>query len=101
MGRKSMAGKSSRTCTVGAKIKKYIYNFFKFKFETALNGYLDKFVTWIILRLPKEVLNALLKIYTIYNRNELLKDPVRKKCLRPQQHESGYGETEYFIFAST
>ena len=26
---------------------------------------------------------------------------VRMKCLRPQQHESGYGETEYFIFAST
>ena len=26
---------------------------------------------------------------------------VRRKCLRPQQHESGYGETEYFIFAST
>ena len=26
---------------------------------------------------------------------------VRRKCLRPQQHKSGYGETEYFIFAST
>ena len=26
---------------------------------------------------------------------------VRRKCLRPQPHESGYGETEYFIFAST
>ena len=26
---------------------------------------------------------------------------VRRKCLRPQQHESGHGETEYFIFAST
>ena len=26
---------------------------------------------------------------------------VRRKCLRPQQHESGYGETKYFIFAST
>ena len=26
---------------------------------------------------------------------------VRRKCLRTQQHESGYGETEYFIFAST
>ena len=25
---------------------------------------------------------------------------VRRKCLRPQPHESGYGETEYFIFAS-
>ena len=29
MGRKSMAGKNSPTCTVGAKIKKN-YNFFKF-----------------------------------------------------------------------
>ena len=45
MGRKSMAGKTSRTCTVGAKIKKYIYNFFKFYFEVTLNGYLDKFLT--------------------------------------------------------
>ena len=26
---------------------------------------------------------------------------VRRKCLRPQQHESGYDETEYFIFVST
>ena len=26
---------------------------------------------------------------------------VRRKCLRPQPHESGCGETEYFIFAST
>ena len=26
---------------------------------------------------------------------------VRRKCLRPQQHESGFGETDYFIFAST
>ena len=26
---------------------------------------------------------------------------VRRKCLRPQPHESGYGETGYFIFAST
>ena len=26
---------------------------------------------------------------------------VRRKCLRPQPHESGFGETEYFIFAST
>ena len=26
---------------------------------------------------------------------------VRRKCLGPQQHESGHGETEYFIFAST
>ena len=44
MGRKSMAGKTSRTCTVGAKIKKN-YNFFKFSFEIAFNGYLDKFLT--------------------------------------------------------
>ena len=39
-----MAGKTSRTCTVGAKIKKN-YNFFKFSFEIAFNGYLDKFLT--------------------------------------------------------
>ena len=26
---------------------------------------------------------------------------VRRKCLRRQQHESGFGETDYFIFAST
>ena len=26
---------------------------------------------------------------------------VRRKCLRRQQHESGVGETDYFIFAST
>ena len=26
---------------------------------------------------------------------------VRRKCLRPQPHESGFGETDYFIFAST
>ena len=45
MGRKSMAGKTSLTCTVGAKIKKKKINFFKFLFEIALNGYLDKFLT--------------------------------------------------------
>ena len=45
MDRKRMAGKSSRTCTFGAKIKKYNYNFFKFQFEIALNGYLDKCLT--------------------------------------------------------
>ena len=39
-----MEGKTSRTCTDGAKIKK-TYNFFKFQFEIALNGYLDKFLT--------------------------------------------------------
>ena len=37
-------------------------NFFKFWFEIALNGFLDKFLTWFSLHLPKEVLNALLKI---------------------------------------
>ena len=26
---------------------------------------------------------------------------VRRKCLRTQPHESGYGETDYWIFAST
>ena len=41
-----MAGKTSRTCTVGAKVKKN-YKFFKFEiaFEIALNGCLDKFLT--------------------------------------------------------
>ena len=39
-----MAGKTSRTCTVEAKIRKN-YNFFKFQFELALNGYSDKFLT--------------------------------------------------------
>ena len=43
MDKKNMAGKNSRTCTSGAKLKKY-YNFFKFQFEIALNGYLDKFL---------------------------------------------------------
>ena len=58
MGRKNMARKNSRTCTFGPKLQKY-YNFFKFQFEIALNGYLDKFLTWISLHLPKEALNAL------------------------------------------
>ena len=44
MGRKNMAGKNSRTCTFGTKLHKY-YNFVKFWFEIALNGYLDKFLT--------------------------------------------------------
>ena len=44
-GRKSMAGKTSRTCTVEAKILKKNYNSFKFYFEIAFNGYLDKFLT--------------------------------------------------------
>ena len=56
-----MAGKNLRTCTFGAKLQKY-YNFFKFYFEIALNGYLDKFLTPISLHLPKEALNALRKI---------------------------------------
>ena len=44
MGRKSVEGKTSSTCTVGAKIKKK-YDFFKFLIEIAFNGYLDKFLT--------------------------------------------------------
>ena len=44
MGRKNMTGKNSRTCISGAKLQKF-YNFFKFWFEIALKGYLDKFVT--------------------------------------------------------
>ena len=42
MGRKNMAGKNSHTCTSGANLQKY-YNFFKFKFEIDLKGYLDNF----------------------------------------------------------
>ena len=61
MGRKNMAGKNSRTCTLGAKLQKY-YNFFKFQFEIALNGYLEKFLTRLSLHLPKEALNALRKL---------------------------------------
>ena len=61
MGRRNMAGKNSGTDTFGKKIKKH-RNFFKFLFEIALNGYLDKFPTWISLYLPKEALNALRKI---------------------------------------
>ena len=53
-----MARKNSRRCTFGPKLQKY-YNFFKFQFEIALNGYLDKFLTRISLHLPKEALNAL------------------------------------------
>ena len=44
MGRKYMARKNWRTWTSGAKLQKY-YNFFKFQFEIALKGYLDKFLT--------------------------------------------------------
>ena len=62
MGRKRMAGKTSRTCTFGEKVRKKNYNFFKFQFEIALNGYLDTFVTCISLHVPKEALNALRKI---------------------------------------
>ena len=39
-----MTGKNSGTCTFEKKIKKH-RNFFKFLFEIALNGYLDKFPT--------------------------------------------------------
>ena len=44
MGRKSMAGKPRVLVQLGQKLKKN-YNFFKFQFEIALNGYLDKFCT--------------------------------------------------------
>ena len=60
MGGKNMAGIKSRTRTFGAKFQKDS-NFFNFFFEIALNGYLDKFFTWISLHLPKEALNALRK----------------------------------------
>ena len=79
MGTKSMAGKTSRTCTVGAKVKKN-YKFFKFSFEIALNGYLDKFLTWISLHLPKEALNALRKIQFTIGTN-FIKHPVVIKAL--------------------
>ena len=46
---------------LGQKFEKN-YNFFKFQFEIALNGSLDKFLTRISLHLPKEALNALRKI---------------------------------------
>ena len=72
MARKSMAGKTPRTC-VGAKVKKIIISL-NFKFEIALNSYLDKFLTWISLHLPEKLLNAFAQ-KTIYNRNELLKHP--------------------------
>ena len=39
-----MVKKNSRTCKFEAKIKK-CYNFFKFQFEIAFNGYLDKSLT--------------------------------------------------------
>ena len=70
--------------TVGDKNLKKNYNFFKFKFEIAFNGYSDKFLTWISLDLPKEVLNGLLQIqftigtnfwntlYTIFGRGNNL-----------------------------
>ena len=44
MGRKSMAGKPHVLVQLGQTFKKN-YNFFKFQFEIALNGYLDKFPT--------------------------------------------------------
>ena len=68
MGRKNTAGKISRACTFGAKLQKY-YDFFKFYFWIALNGYLDKFLTWISLNLPKEALNALRIIQFIIGTN--------------------------------
>ena len=64
-----MAGKKNLgTCTFEAKLQKY-NNFFKFQFEIALNGYLDKFLTWISLNLPKEALNALHKIQFLIGTN--------------------------------
>ena len=63
-----MAGKNSRTCTFGAKLQKY-YNFFKFWFEIALNGYLEKFLTRLSLHLPKEALNALRKLQFMIGTN--------------------------------
>ena len=57
-----MAEKNSRSCTFRAKLQKY-YNFFKFQFEIALKGYLDKFLTSISLHLSKEALKA----YAKYN----------------------------------
>ena len=53
MGRKSMAGKPRVLVQLGQKLKK-INNFFKFQFEIALNGYLDKFCTRISSHLPRE-----------------------------------------------
>ena len=63
MGWKNIAGKKNlRTC---AKLQKY-YNLFKSQFKIALKGYLDKFLTWISVNLPKEALNTWHKIqYTI------------------------------------
>ena len=48
-----MAGETTRTCIFRAKIEKY-YDFFKFEYKIALNGYLDKIIIWISLHLPKE-----------------------------------------------
>ena len=70
MGRENMARKNSRLCRFGVKLQRY-YNFFKFWFEIALNGYLDNFLpesvyicprTIMGLDLPKKALNALRKI---------------------------------------
>ena len=64
MGGKSIAGRTSRTCTVGAKIKKIIIS---------SNFSLKLLLTVIYI-------NFLLKLNTIYNtiynRNEPLKHPV-------------------------
>ena len=54
-----MAGKGKLACKFGAKFEKR-YNFFKFQFEIALNGYLNKFLkgplsTLINCALPKQI----------------------------------------------
>ena len=72
MGRKSMVGKPHVLVQLGQTFKKN-YNFFKFQFEMALNGYLHKFCTRISLHLPREALNALRKIqFTRRNEGEFL-----------------------------
>ena len=61
-GQEKYGGKNLAYVYSWGKNLKYVYNFFKFQFEIAFNGYLDKFLTWISLHLPKEALNALRKI---------------------------------------
>ena len=82
MDRKNMAEKKLAYVHIWGKNKK-IYFFFKFYYEIALNGYLEKFRTVISLHLPKEASNALQK-NTIYNRNELLKHPVVPMCAQDE-----------------
>ena len=60
-GQEKYGGKKFAYVHIWEKFWKY-RNFFKSLFEIALNGYLDKFPTWISLHLPKEALNALRKI---------------------------------------